>query len=227
MLKGKIPKKAQEGKKMKKKFMLVLAAVMVAIMILACAGAGNASKGESKIKGVYLSPAKADYNNMRPTYNFYLYNFAQSEVTLYENGTYMVIVTDSTFSAVELAESTNDHTENERTNQITKFFGTYTAVANELDDDLTDVTFAKPTRIVKSFDQSYWLDTDNWTEKMGKATAEKEYDGTTGEVIGEGTPKTAADYLAANAFDEVTLSVNEKTASLDFYAFGVKTGFQQ
>ena len=36
---------------MKKKFMLVMAAVMVAIMILACAGAGNASKGESKIKG--------------------------------------------------------------------------------------------------------------------------------------------------------------------------------
>ena len=70
---------------MKKKFMLVLAAVMVAIMILACAGAGNASKGESKIKGVYLSPAKADYNNMRPTYNFYLYNFAQSEVTLSVN----------------------------------------------------------------------------------------------------------------------------------------------
>ena len=209
---------------MKKKLVLVMAAVMVAVMILACAGAGKGG-AQAKIKGVYLSPAKADYNNMRPTYNFYLYNFAQSEVTLYEDGTYMVIVTDSTFSAVELSESTSDHTENERTNQITKFFGTYTAVTNELDEDLLDVTFAKPTRIVKSFDQSYWLDTDNWTEKAGKATAEKQYDGTTGEVISEGEPKTAEQYLAENAFDEVTLSVNEKTASLDFYTFGVKTGF--
>ncbi len=210
---------------MKKKLMLVMAAVMLAVVILACAGAGSSNKGAANIKGVYLSPAKADYNNMRPTYNFYNYDFAQSEITLYDDGTYMIIVSDATFSAVILDESTNDHSENERTNSITKLFGNYTAKANDLDDDLTDVTFSKPSRVVRSFDQQYYLDTANWTEDMGKAVAPKTYDDT-GAVTGSGDPLTAEQYLSEIAFTEdITVSVNEKNASFDFENFGVPTGF--
>ena len=162
---------------------------------------------------------------MRPTYNFYNYNFAQSEITLYDDGTYMIIVSDATFSAVVLDESTNDHSENERTNSITKLFGTYTSKPNDLDDDLTDVTFAKPTRIIRSYDQQYYLDTDNWTEAMGKAVAPKTYDDT-GAVTGSGDPLTAEQYLAEGAFtSEITVQVNEKTSSFDFENFGVHTGF--
>ena len=209
---------------MKKKFMLVLAAVMVAVMILACAGAAKSS-GSALIKGVYLSPAKADYSNMRPTYNFYLYNYTQSELTLYEDGTYMIIVSDATFSAVVLDESTNEHSENERTNAITKLFGTYTAAPNDLDDDLTDVTLAAPTRAIRSFDQQYWVDTDNWTDEMGKVVADKQAD-ETGAIVGYGDPLTAAQYLAKIAFTgEKTIQVNEKLSSFDFDTFGVATGF--
>ena len=209
---------------MKKKFMLVMAAVMVAVMILACAGAAKTS-GAAKVKGVYLCPAKADYQNMRPTYNFYLYNYAQSELTLYEDGTYMIIVSDATFSAVILDESTNDHSENERTNSITKLFGTYTAAPNDLDDDLTDVTLSAPTRAIRSFDQQYWVDTDNWTDAMGKAVADKQAD-ETGAITGTGDPLTAEQYLAKIAFTgEKTIQVNEKLSSFDFDNFGVPTGF--
>ncbi len=210
---------------MKKKLMLVMTAVMLAVVILACAGAGNSSKGAANIKGVYLSPAKADYSNMRPTYNFYNYDFAQSEITLYDDGTYMIIVSDATFSAVVLDESTNDHSENERTNTITKLFGTYTSKPNDLDDDLSDVTLSKPSRIVRSYDQQYYLDTANWTEAMGKAVAPKTYDDT-GAVTGSGDPLTAEQYLAEGAFtEEKTVQVNEKTYSFDFDNFGVHTGF--
>lgn len=209
---------------MKKKMMLTIVAVMVAVLILACAGAAKPS-GSAKIKGVYLSPAKADYSNMRPTYNFYLYNYAQSEITLYEDGTYMIIVSDATFSAVVLDESTNEHTENERTNSITKLFGTYTAAPNDLDDDLTDVTLSQPTRVIRSFDQQYYIDTDNWTEAMGKAVADKQTD-ETGATIGYGDPLTAEQYLAKMTFTgEKTIQVNEKLYSFDFDNFGVPVGF--
>ena len=59
---------------MKKRLVLVMVAVMVAVMILACAGAAKGG-AQAKIKGVYLSPAVAGYNNMRPTYNFYNYKY--------------------------------------------------------------------------------------------------------------------------------------------------------
>jgi len=211
---------------MKKKLLAVMTAVMAAILILACVGA--AAKGEAKIKGIYLSDGHADYSNMRPDYNFYLYNFTQSEVTLYEDNTYMIIVSDVTMSGVELADSTNDHTENPRTNTITKIFGTYTAKADELDEDLSIVTLSAPTRIIQSMeDHKYWVDTANWTDAMGKAVAHNEIDGTTGAVVAAGQPLTAAEFLAEAAFNtEKTISVSEKTFSFDFDAFGVKTGFQ-
>lgn len=209
------------GNNMKKVLAIVLAAIIMTVALVSCGGASSA-----KIKGVYLSPASYSYNNMRPAYNFYLLNYAQSEVTLYDNGTYMIIVSDATFSGIELSESTNDATANERTNVITKLFGTYTSTPNDLDEDLLDVALATPTRIVKSYDQQYWLDTDAWTDAMGQAVAPKEYDGETGQVTSTGTPLTAEQYLAENAFAPKTIQVNTKTSSFDFDSFGVKTGFQ-
>ena len=209
---------------MKTKLTLILCVVLALCLVAGCGEAKEAPA--AKITGVYLSPASYEYNNMRPDYNFYLLSYAQSEVTLYDNNTYEVIVSASTFSGIELSESTNDATANERTNSITKFFGTYTSKTNDLDDDLLDVTLAKPTRIVKSFDQRYWLDTANWTETMGKYVIPAETDPTTGAAIaGTGDPWTAQQYLDANAFAETTIQVNVKTSSFDYSDFGVHTGF--
>ena len=210
--------------KMKTKLTLILCVVLALCLVAGCGEAKEAPA--AKITGVYLSPASYEYSNMRPDYNFYLLSYAQSEVTLYDNNTYEVIVSASTFSGIELSESTNDATANERTNSITKFFGTYTSKTNDLDDDLLDVTLAKPTRIVKSFDQRYWLDTANWTETMGKYVIPAETDPTTGAAIaGTGDPWTAQQYLDANAFAETTIQVNVKTSSFDYSDFGVHTGF--
>lgn len=212
---------------MKKKLIVILAIVIMCAMILAACGAGAAKSGTAKISGVYLTKGVADYSNMRPNYNFYLYNWTQSELTLYEDGTYMVVVSDMTFSGVVLAEDTNDHSENDRNNSITKLFGTYTAAVDELDEDLLNVTLSAPTRVIRKMDEQQWLDTDNWTDAMGLATAHKEVDGQTGETLSQGEPLTAEQYLAEAAFTgEYKVVVNNKTFIIEeFTSFGVKVGF--
>jgi hypothetical protein len=205
---------------MKKTLAIVLSVIMLVCVLASCGGAK-----EAKIVGVYLSPATYAYSNMRPAYNFYLLNYAQSEITLYDDGTYMILVSDTTFSGVELSDSTNDATANERTNSMTKMFGTYTSKPNDLDEDLIDVTISAPTRVINKTDERTYLDTDNWTEDMGKSVAEKQLD-ESGNVTGTGDPLTAEQYLAQYAGTARTIQVNEKTDSMDFDNFGAKIGFQ-
>ena len=199
---------------MKKILSIILAVALVACLFTACGAAE-----EAKVTGIYLSPAKLSYQNMRPAYNYYLTTFAHQELTLNDDGTYCLIVSEATFSALELAESTNDAKGNERNNAIIKYYGTYTSKVNDLDEDLLDVTISAPTRIVMSNDQTYWLDTDNWTEAMGKIVVPPAgFDTTTGTPIADenAQPWTAEQYLASKAFADVTIQANQKTSSFDY-----------
>ena len=198
---------------MKKLISVIIAITMIACLFTACGAE------EAKVTGMYLSPAKLSYTNMRPEYNYYLTTFSHQELTLNDDGTYCLVVSESTFSALELAESTNDANGNERTNSITKYYGTYTSKVNDLDEDLLDVTLSAPTRVVMTNDQTYWLDTDNWTDEMGKLVVPpKGIDTNTGAAIKDenAQPWTAEQYLASKAFNEVTIQANEKTASFDY-----------
>ena len=198
---------------MKKMIAMALTLVLAACLLCGCGAA------DAKVTGIYLSPAKLSYQNMRPTYNYYLTTFAHQELTLNDDGTYCLIVSSSTFSALELAESTSDAKGNERTNSVTKYYGNYTSKVNDLDEDLLDITISAPTRIVMSNDQTYWLDTDNWTEAMGKIVVPPTgFDMTTGTPIMDenAQPWTAEQYLASKAFSDVVIQANQKTASFDF-----------
>lgn len=199
---------------MKKLLSIILTVVLVACLFTACGAAE-----EAKVTGMYLSPAKLSYQNMRPTYNYYLTTFAHQELTILDDNTYCLIISESTFSALELAESTSDAKGNERTNSITKYYGTYTSKVNDLDEDLLDITISAPTRVVKTYDQTYWLDTDNWTYQMGKLVVPATgYDQTTGAPIYDenAEPWTAEQYLKSMAFSEITIQANQKTFSFDF-----------
>lgn len=198
---------------MKRMMALVLTLVLAACLFTACGAE------EAKITGMYLSPAKLSYTNMRPQYNYYLTTFAHQELTLNDDGTYCLVVSESTFSALELAESTSDAKGNERTNSITKYYGTYTSQINDLDEDLLDVTLSAPTRVVMTYDQNYWLDTDNWDDNMAKVVIPPAgIDTNTGAAIKDenAAPWTAEQYLASKAFADVTIQANQKTASFDF-----------
>lgn len=193
-----------------------LAALLLAVAMMLCLTACGG--GEAKTTGVYLSPAKLSYQNMRPQYNYYLTTFTHQEITLFDDNTYCLIVSSSTFSALELAESTNDAKGNERTNSITKYYGTYTSAPNDLDEDLLDVTMSAPTRVVKSHDQSWWVDTANWNDTMGRAVTPADIDPNTGAAVPnpDAQPWTADQYLESVAFPETTVQMNTKTSSFDF-----------
>ncbi len=202
---------------MKKLLSIILAVAMVAVLLAGCGG--SAASGNAKTVGVYLSPAELSYSNMRPQYNYYLTTFTQQEITLLDDNTYVAIVSASTFSALELAESTNDAKGNERTNSIVKFYGTYTSQVNDLDEDLLDVVLSAPTRVVESYDQTYWLDTDNWNDDMGKKVVPPTgVDQNTGAPIydPDAQPWTAAQFLESLSFTGASIQVNQKTASFDY-----------
>ena len=202
---------------MKKLLSIILAVAMVAVLLAGCGG--SAASGNAKTVGVYLSPAELSYSNMRPQYNYYLTTFTQQEITLLDDNTYVAIVSASTFSALELAESTSDAKGNERTNSIVKFYGTYTSQVNDLDEDLLDVVLSAPTRVVESYDQTYWLDTDNWNDDMGKKVVPPTgVDQNTGAPIydPDAQPWTAAQFLESLSFTGASIQVNQKTASFDY-----------
>ena len=203
-------------KKCKKLVTLFLTAAM-ALSLAAC----SSGKAAGKITGIYLSPAQLSYINMRPEYNYYLTTFTQQEITLMDDNTYCLEVSAATFSALELSESTSDAKGNERENSITKFYGTYTSQVNDLDEDLLDVTLAAPTRVVRSFDQLYWADTDNWNDAMGKAVTPTQTDPNTGAPIVDenAQPWTAQQFLESVASPATTGQVNVKTSSCDFTDF--------
>ena len=202
---------------MKKYAKRLAALALSALMVLALAACGCGSAG-GKTTGIYLTPGRLSYQNMRPQYNYYLTTFDQQELTLMDDDTYCLVISSSCFSALELAESTNDAKGNERTNYIVKFYGTYTSQVNDLDEDLLDVTLSAPTRVVRSQDQTYWLDTDNWNDDMGKAVVPGTIDTTTGAAVADpnAEPWTAEQYLESVAYPETTIQVNTKTASFDF-----------
>lgn len=202
---------------MKRKVSIVLVIAMLALALASCSG-GAAAGG--KTQGIYLSPASMTYSNFRPGYNYYTLSFTQEELTLLDNSTYCLVISASTFSGIELSESTSDASGNERANSVTKLYGTYTSKPNDLDEDMLDVTLSSPSRITKSNDQQYWLDTDAWTEAMGKIVippAGRDENGNA--IIDENAaPWTAQQYLESLAFGEKTIQVNGKTASFDFDA---------
>lgn len=208
---------------MKKTLAIFLTVAMMSFMLVACGDSAAAAK-EAKTTGIYLSPAQLSYTNMRPQYNYYLTTFTQQELTLMDDNTYCLIISSSCFSALELAESTNDAKGNERTNYITKIYGTCTSKPNDLDDDLVDVSLGKITRVVKSYDQTYFVDTANWNDAMGKAVQPPVgTDPTTGAPIYDenAKPLTAEEYIATITLAETEIQVNNKLCTFDYTDFGI------
>ena len=205
----------------RKKILALGLALIMALGLAACSGGGSSAGG--KVTGIFLSPANLRYQNMRPQYNYYMTYFDQEEITLMDDGTYCLIISSAMFSALELDENTNDAKGNERDNYITKLYGTYTSSVNDLDDRLLDVTLSNPTRVVKSYDQTYWLDTDNWTEDMGQRVIPPSgYNDMGGAIYDpDAKPLTAEEYLATMTLSTTNVQLNTKTASFDFTDFGV------
>lgn len=202
---------------------LRLLALALSAMSLAACG-GNTCESTSlttstapTLTNAFTSNAKLSYSNMRPTYNYYLTTFAFETLELYSDNTYCLSVSSSTFSAVILPESGNAAQGNERTNYITKYYGTYTSKADELDDDSLIVSASESTRVVSFYDATYYADSANWTDTMKNKVVES----TTTMVDGKQTSvdkkfETGDEYLQAKKTKALTFNCALGTSSMEF-----------
>ena len=215
---------------MKKLNLVALLAMSGALM--ACGGGNQSCPVESanssaaevvaqgKLQHTFISTATLTYNNMRPTYNYYLTTFSFQTLELYDNASYRLTISSSTFSAVILPEEGNAATGNERANSLLSYWGSYTAKVDELDDEALLVDISAPTRTVGVDDEKGFIDTDNWTENMKKNFADIEYgyDAETQTQVEKGRIEydTGAAYLAAHSYKAVSeIIASTKTGTLD------------
>jgi len=197
---------------------VILAMTIFAVSATACTK-GNENKEEAKLTAAYTSPAVMRYSNMRPTYNYYLVSFSFEVLETYSDNTYCLIVSFSQFSGIILPEEGNDFVGNERENYMRKYYGTFTAEADELDEDIMNITLSKPTRFVNAHDATMFYDTANWTELMGQKAAEvPSYPGFGDDENEEVVPLTAEEYLAKFAFEEVVVPVNTVNFSFEYFS---------
>lgn len=203
---------------MKKTKLLGLGLASVALL----ASCGGTAAKEAKLVGSYISAAQLSYSNMRPTYNYYLTNYTFEVFDVYDDGTYCLTVSSSTFSALIIPETGNDAQGNERDNSLWKYYGTCTSEQDDLDPDTYVYTISAATRIVASTDAGYFVDTANWTDEMKEKAADKqyEYNAETGSqtVVGTKEYATGEEYLAAKNIVSTTLTVNVGACSLDYKA---------
>ena len=203
---------------MKKLSLLTL--IVSAAALASCGNGGTANCSvpaaaeEAKVQHAFLTQAKLSYNNMRPTYNYYLTTFSFQELELYSNGTYKLSVSSSTFTAMELPEEGNAAKGNENANSLLSYLGKYTAVADDLDDKTLIVTFEAPTRFFGTSDDNGFIDTDNWTPTMKDHWSDKvmgvNEEGTGTVVKSETKYDTGAEWLAAR-----TITIGKTYASTD------------
>ncbi len=208
---------------MKKRRLMVLALSM--FCLASCTG--NASnteqntteKDSATLVHAFTSNAKLDYSNMRPSYNYYLTTFSFETLELYSDNTYCFSYSSSTFSAVILPEEGNAAQGNERTNYLSRYYGTYTSKKDELDEESLIVTASIPTRLVSFNDATYYADSANWTDQM----KEKVTDSVTTLVDGKQTSvtktyDTGAEYLSAHNIKAMTFNCSTGSSSMEYVA---------
>lgn len=158
------------------------------------------------LTGAYISPAVLQYQNMRPTNNYYVTTFSFETIQLYSDNTYCLTLDSSCFSGVVLPDVGNDATGSARESSVTRYYGTCTQKTNELDEDTLDVSLATPARIVRNFNSNFYVDSENFHPVTG-----------TGAYFNKVTYETKEDFMKALAFKPVDVSVSKTAASFDFF----------
>lgn len=194
---------------------------LVSMAMLASCGANGGAKAATLV-GSYISAARLSYSNMRPTYNYYLTTFDFQVLEVYDDNTYCLTLSSSQFSALILPEEGNDIVGNERSNSLWKYYGNIEkSEVDELDEATKFYYLTPATRIVGTSDEGYYVDTENWTDEMKKASADKqiEYNPETGSQTVVGTIEyTADEYLEKKTIKACKMEVNVTTNTLNYNA---------
>lgn len=211
--------------KLTKKVVAPITALLAALSLASCGGSAA-----SKLTAVYTSPATLSYNNFRPNYNYYLTTFSFYTLETYDDNTYILSVSSSTFTAVELPSEGNAAKGNENANYLTRYYGTIqeSKVADaDLDPNGYVIKISAPTRIVSGYNSEYYIDTDNWNDNMKEKSVDNTYgyDSTTGQqtVTGTKTYNTGAEYLEAKAFEATSINADSSTYKITSISLSFKS----
>ena len=200
-----------------------LALLASSMLLASCGGAnscptvdsGKASEEAPAAKAAtlvhsFITPAKLVYRNMRPTYNYYMTTFTFETLDLYNDNSYVLSVSSSMFTAIELPQEGQAAKGNENANSLLRYHGTYTSEADDLDPDALVLSLSATTRITGTDDGKGEIDTDLWTDSMKKkwADVEVEYNTETGAQteVGRTEYESGAKFLevhGANAVDGI------------------------
>lgn len=150
---------------------LVVAAACAAAAVIATVSLAACSGGAPAPTGTYLSENELTYQNFLPTYNYFFIVSTTQQLDTFDDGTYCLTVTTSSYSNISTGADvpTGSETWNDRGQAITRYYGACTVEVDASDDTLSFVTLSEPTRVAYASYGSVTLDTGNWTEAMTTA----------------------------------------------------------
>ncbi len=185
--------------------------ILSIICMFCCLFTACDNEVEATVTGKYLSSQNVSYRTFLPTFNYKTMTIGHETLTLYSDGTYVIVLETDTLKGGAGSLSFPDEITSEApvTYELggsaeKTYYGTYTST-NE--DGIITVELATPTRIVTcsintvSEQAITYVDTANWTDAMAT------------EDVAD-----AAAYLSANAFEAVTIIVVESTGLFDYVA---------
>lgn len=210
----------------KKAALILLSVILVSALLVACKpptpetdDGGKLpvnSIADAKITGSYSSNIRTSYSNMRPTYNYFLNTITYQTLTTYEDGTYCFIQALVIPTALEIMWSATDAgaKSNPQRTYYQSYYGEYATEAGS--GDSVNIKLTKPFRLIfadvnTSGTHLYAYDTDNWEGyKPTNVSGISAY--TAASLI------TADQFRLANAFSDITISVNTATGGFSFLA---------
>lgn len=202
-----------------KKLKMIALSVLSMLSIASCAGKKEETPAVT-LTGSFTSPANLTYVNNRPTFNYFMTTFDFEVLDTYSDNSYVLTVSSSCFSALELPEEGNAAKGNERVNYLSKYYGTFTKTVDDLDEDMVYFSLSEPTRVVSNYDSIYYADSANWTDAMSASVYDSVYVGTGGQ-----TEKkyytSGEEYLAAKKYAAVKVKGSIKNASIDYAALTI------
>lgn len=194
---------------MKKKLVIKLAAMAMAIALLAglTACGGQNAAADKTLNGYYTSTQNVSFVSAYPAHTFKQATFSVQTLETYADGTYCLTAVDSNFSGSLTFADDGNHEEVPRGVNSTKYFGTFTSAEQS---GLLTVTLSAPTSVAVASNYSVgesvlgYLNTAAWTDDMGTVAG------------GENGAMSAEDYLASVAFNEISIIVDTATDTFDY-----------
>lgn len=161
--------------KIKKVLGAALAAAVLGASVLAFAGCGTSA---ATLTGSYVSENDITYQNFLPTYNYYYATITNQQLDTYDDDTYVLTVTTTSFSNISLGADVaeGEETWNDRGHSVTRYYGDCVITEDSSDDSVLYITISEPSRVVFTMNTDIsssaaaYYDTDNWTDDMTEAS---------------------------------------------------------